>query len=231
VDIRGLTADEIRECLFRLNQDTAYSGNIEFVRQHYKVPNPDYNPERDESWHKNNYVADELRPLNKRGDRFSARLKVRSARRPGSRVSQERWSYYGPVDVRQKRINSACWHAHRDFLAEVFDVNPEAKVISALATYDGRDDFERKFPNTYEGQGMSGPAPISNIGAACNCDEGDYPEFAVEGLTVKQYNNRAWLWDTEDDYPNGSKRALKKPETAILPTELAKLGENREAIA
>jgi hypothetical protein len=131
------------------------------------------------------------RPLNKRGDAFSGiRLGVLSTRRVGSRVSQQRYSYFGPVNVQQRRIASACWHAHRDFMREVFTINPSAKIKTALATYDGKRDFERKFPRTAETYGMAGPAPIEGIGDACNCDEGAYPEFATENLTKNQTAER-----------------------------------------
>lgn len=188
MDIRGLTEEQIRDAFVASN--AKHGGNVEFVTQ----------------WTKEYRMAD-LRPLNKRGDRFSARLKVVSARRPGARVGV---SYSGEPG---RRINAACWHVHRDFLREIFDINPDAKVVSALATYDGQADFESKFPGTYYGSGMSGPAPIHAIGGACNCDEGDFPEYAVEGLTPEQYEMRRKLW--EDGYlPSGAERAMKKPETA-----------------
>lgn len=190
MDIRGLNEQQIRDVLAATNEK--HGGNIEFVSQYTK-----------------DYRTTELRPLNKRGNRYSARLKVKSASRPGARVGVKSWS-----GEPGRRINAACWHVHRDFLREVFDINPDAKVISALATYNGEEDFEDKFPDTYYGSGMSGPAPIQEIGGACNCDEGDFPEYAVEGLTAEQYETRAELW--RDGYlPSGAKRALNKPEAAI----------------
>lgn len=153
----------------------------------------------------NHYTVDHTyeyrvgKPLNKRGDAYSrVRLGVKTARRPGSRVSQIRYSYFGPLPEKRKRIASACWHAHRDFMYEVFAINPDARIKSALATYNGLSGFEREFPGTYYSQGMAGPCPIEDIGSACNCDEGDCPEYAVEMLTEEQYDFRLPLWNDSD---------------------------------
>lgn len=141
--------------------------------------------------------------------RFKLKLKPRSSRRPGSRVSQEH-HYFS--DIKQKRIGSSCWHVHRDFMFEVFAINPDARIITALADYKGLEDFEDKFPDTYHSGGMAGPAVISSVGGACNCDEGDYPEFAVEGLTEAQYDYRMGIWE---DYPDYSQIKAPKRERAL----------------
>ena len=47
-----------------------------------------------------------------------------------------------------RRTVSACWHAHRDVMYHIFETNPEAILVSALARYNGRDDFGIKFPMT-----------------------------------------------------------------------------------
>jgi hypothetical protein len=70
-------------------------------------------------------------------------LTVKDSRGPGARVSA------GINGQKQRRIRAACWHVWRDFLAELFELAPKAVVRTALATYRGRDGFERDFPATY----------------------------------------------------------------------------------
>lgn len=143
------------------------------------------------------------KPLNKRDDAYSGvLLRVKSAKRIGSRVSQENYYFSRPV----RRIASACWHAHRDFMREVFAINPDARIRTALADYRGEDNFELKFPSTAYGGGMAGAANIESIGDACNCDEGDHPEMATEMLTEDQAEfRREILFDMIGDapYPHG----------------------------
>ena len=47
-----------------------------------------------------------------------------------------------------RRTTSACWHAHRDFMKELYKLNDKATIISVCARYNGREDFEAKFEAT-----------------------------------------------------------------------------------
>ena len=47
-----------------------------------------------------------------------------------------------------RKIAAACWHAHRDVMHAIFDLNPDAVLVSALARYEGQEDFLDKFPDT-----------------------------------------------------------------------------------
>lgn len=60
---------------------------------------------------------------------------------PGQRRS-------GNVMGGMRRINAVCWHAYRDVLTEVFDINPKAKVYTGMAKYLGRESFYDRFPET-----------------------------------------------------------------------------------
>lgn len=65
------------------------------------------------------------------------RLGVHNSRKYGARVSAS-----------GRHIPSASWEAHRDLFREIFKLNPEAVIYTALATYKGSADFEQKFPAT-----------------------------------------------------------------------------------
>lgn len=144
-------------------------------------------------------------PLNKRGDAWRVRFRVKSARRPGSRVSLR--NMY--LDRKPKRIASACWHAHRDIFRAMFEINPETKIRTVLEHYKGEDHFEDAFPATAYAGGWN---VIHGIGEACNCDEGEYPHYAIEGLTESQYQDRMHIWKDEDDGIKPPKR-----DKALLP--------------
>lgn len=64
-----------------------------------------------------------------------------------------------------RRKWAVCWHGHRDFMRELFKVNPDAVISSVLATYKGEDDFEHKFEDT----------GYTNIGSQM------YPVYARQG--------------------------------------------------
>jgi hypothetical protein len=85
-------------------------------------------------------------------------LRVESSREAGARRSTS-----------GRRLAAACWHAHRDVLRAIFDAAPNARIRSAFADYDGRDDFERSFPQTYHHNAGSVMMPAS-FGALCDCD-------------------------------------------------------------
>ena len=68
----------------------------------------------------------------------------------------------------QRRIYAVCWHAYRDVLAAVFDINPDARVYTALAKYKGKQAFYELFPETgYQNVGsMMNPAYMTDL---CDC--------------------------------------------------------------
>lgn len=68
-----------------------------------------------------------------------------------------------------RKVNAVCWHGHYDFMFKLFTAQPDATLISAMARYDGRADFE----NNADGSGAR------NIGSqmhplayedACDCN-------------------------------------------------------------
>lgn len=164
------------------------------------------------------YVDTTCHPLNKKGTRYRVWPGVKSSRRPGSRVSPE----HPIIHSKPRRIASACWHAHRDLFYAIFDINPNAVIKTALADYNGLEDFERKFPGTAHGHDGPFGYPVVGIGQACNCDEGDYPEFATEGLSEEQYDLRVPIWE---DFPDYCHVKAPKRDKALLPSSLETLAQ------
>ena len=57
-----------------------------------------------------------------------------------------------------RKVAAACWHVHRDFMRALYIQAPEAVIITALARYEGAQNFEEIFTATGHG----------NIGSAAN---------------------------------------------------------------
>lgn len=66
-------------------------------------------------------------------------------------------------------LKAACWHAYRDAMYEVFAINPQARVYTAMATYKGIDGFESQYPATADQNigSMMQPAYMPDL---CNCE-------------------------------------------------------------
>lgn len=74
----------------------------------------------------------------------------------------------------ERRVHAVCWHGHKAFYDEVFAVNKDAVVITALSRYNGMDDFENKFQDTacHEIGSQMNPCYISEA-----CDDNTHPEY------------------------------------------------------
>ena len=90
-------------------------------------------------------------------------LRVNSSQGPGHRRSAGGLS-------QSKRMVAACWHAHRDVMAAIFDAFPDARLKTSLADYRGAGDFREAFPETYYSNIGSMMFPCY-MGDACDCDE------------------------------------------------------------
>lgn len=71
----------------------------------------------------------------------------------GSRVrftleTKDAWARGSRTAASGRHMRKASWEAHRDVLQALFDLDPDATIRTALATYRGREDFKRQFPTT-----------------------------------------------------------------------------------
>jgi len=72
-----------------------------------------------------------------KGKRVDFRLRVNKSRDMGAKLG-----FSG------KHTVAACWHVHRDFLKNLFESSPSVKVKTCIAVYDGKDGFEKNYPDT-----------------------------------------------------------------------------------
>jgi hypothetical protein len=73
------------------------------------------------------------------------------------RPNDDRYRTFTP---RGGRRNAVCWHGYRDFFAALFAQNRYAVVRSALASYDGINDFRRKIQRNI----------AASLEERCNCN-------------------------------------------------------------
>lgn len=85
----------------------------------------------------------EFKTIVQQGNAVSFTLKLDKAGVYGSKVYES--NHAAPS---QRRSRNACWHLHRDFLAAFFKELPDAKVTTALATYDTAPGFANVFLTT-----------------------------------------------------------------------------------
>lgn len=74
----------------------------------------------------------------------------------------------------RRRVNAVCWHGHYDFMDEVFARDPDARIISAVATYNGRRGFLQDAPPTAE-RNIGSQFYPQYYGDACECGRGWTP--------------------------------------------------------
>jgi len=73
-------------------------------------------------------------------------------------------------EPRMKRVYAVCWHGFRDFFRAVYAKEPKAIFRTAMATYNGRDDFRRNFEATGDRNIGSMMIPLS-ARDGCACEE------------------------------------------------------------
>jgi len=69
-----------------------------------------------------------------------------------------------------RRVNAVCWHGFRDYFRAVFAQESTAVFRTALDTWRGSEDFEKRFPES--GSKQIGPpiAPVLIVDA-CRCQD------------------------------------------------------------
>jgi hypothetical protein len=82
-------------------------------------------------------------------------------------------------DMRYRKLGSdmkrwtgaVCFHGHKAFMDEIFNVNPDAIIRTMRGTYKGKDEFDRTWANNGSGNIGSMFQPVQ-YREACNCHGG-----------------------------------------------------------
>jgi hypothetical protein len=83
----------------------------------------------------------------------------------GCKVNWNRGWTSGPP----RGIASACWHASGQFYRELFRINPNGKIRTSLASYNGEDGFNRTFWST-ENKNVGNMMNHISYADSCCCD-------------------------------------------------------------
>lgn len=110
----------------------------------------------------------EIEPKNKKGTTWRVKLRADGPRY--ARLGKKRRK-----DGRLYKLSSClCWHGFRDFLEYFFTANPEGRVKTALADYQGREDFRQKFTETGD-RNIRSPMEWLSLADACECENENLP--------------------------------------------------------
>lgn len=86
-----------------------------------------------------------------------------------------KWSPYS-----NRRTNGVCWHGHKNFMMNLFDEWPMATIRTALAEYNGIDQYLAKYKATRD---------IFFAQGQCNCSGMKLAVFERELVT----GGRGWI--------------------------------------
>jgi len=118
-------------------------------------------------------LASSVRLVNVRpdGNATALRLKTYGPTSNGKPVKWGRVSQHiRNKDGSPRRVPGAvCWHGHRAFMREVFKINPDARIKTTLADYQGSEHFEQTHRNTRRGKRGSYYGYGFSYGQACDC--------------------------------------------------------------
>ena len=68
-----------------------------------------------------------------------------------------------------RRLNATCWHAYRDVMFAIFEINPKARIATSMAIYKGIEGFNELYPSTADQNigSMAAPAYMPDL---CTCE-------------------------------------------------------------
>lgn len=101
---------------------------------------------------------------NSRGARCTGVLRADLTPNPYPRISR-------PMYGKSRRMpHCVCWHGHRDFMRALFKVNPDARIASGSADYQGSADFETSYRESGTRNIGSQMEPMW-FASACSCPD------------------------------------------------------------
>lgn len=117
------------------------------------------------------------------GKTLTLTLRVKDTSGPGARRAAKNGG-------KGRRLIAVCWHAHRDVMLAIFNVNPDARITTMLADYRGIDSFLHHHLNTASRNVgcMAKPARYAQL---CDCPRFDDDDLRREiGEAVREANFR-----------------------------------------
>lgn len=144
------------------------------------------------------------------GTTLTMTLRVKDTSGPGARRAA-RPSKGG----KGRRLIAACWHAHRDVMLAIFNVNPDARITTMMADYRGIDGFLRHYLDT-AGHNVGSVMEPARYARLCDCPRFDDEDIEREvSRALREANLR--LRQVEREIAE-----LRKADTVAILTDLRK---------
>lgn len=138
-------------------------------------------------------IVEEVSAVNYAGNLIAVVSDLGTKRVPGSRFTLQVRSSRGEGARRSgsgRRTVAACWHAHRDTMAAIFNEAPDVRLTTMLADYRGRDDFEDSFEDTGS-HNVGSMMAWKTIRECCDC-ESEETELPVVVTEVPEGSRYRW---------------------------------------
>ena len=105
----------------------------------------------------------------------------------------QRKGFYNNKNGTPRKVNAICWHGFRDFLTELYNIYSDLRVFTAQITYNNKEDFELKYPDTANINIGSMVQPLS-YGNACFCNKLKAVSVSYKEIAENNYNLSPSYW-------------------------------------
>ena len=105
----------------------------------------------------------------------------------------QRKGFYNNKNVTPRKVNAICWHGFRDFLTELYNIYSDLRVFTAQITYNNKEDFELKYPDTANINIGSMVQPLS-YKDACFCNKLKVVSVSYKEIAENNYNLSPSYW-------------------------------------
>jgi len=105
----------------------------------------------------------------------------------------QRKGFYNNKNGTPRKVHAICWHGYRDFLIELYKIYSDLRVFTAQITYNNKEDFELKYPDTANINIGSMVQPLS-YGNACFCNKLKAVSVSYKEIAENNYNLSPSYW-------------------------------------
>ena len=105
----------------------------------------------------------------------------------------QRKGFYNNKNGTPRKVHAICWHGYRDFLIELYKIYSDLRVFTAQITYNNKEDFELKYPDTANINIGSMVQPLS-YGNACFCNKLKAVSVSYKEIAENNYNLSPEFW-------------------------------------
>ena len=105
----------------------------------------------------------------------------------------QRKGFYNNKNGTPRKVNAICWHGFRDFLTELYNIYSDLRVFTAQITYNNKQDFELKYPDTANINIGSMVQPLSYKNA-CFCNTLKAVSVSYKEIAENNYNLSPSYW-------------------------------------